>query len=132
MTAEELRRLVEKAIEAGGEWLDRFERLKDVAFLLGEDVGLVRHSHDTFLPAARDYLRGKSDGDQRLRAARVRRARLGGASRWLYDHQRRTFERAVKLLCPLPVPPVVVSGLWERIKRAEIRALRDARRRHGT
>lgn len=38
-------------------------RLLDVLELVAEDIELARHSHDTFLPAARDYLRHRRDAD---------------------------------------------------------------------
>ncbi len=106
---------------------ETLERLKDVALLLHADLRLVLHSHRSFLPAAREYLRGKETADYRFRAARERRARLGGASRWLYHHQKQTFEHAVHLLCPLHLPQGLVDAAWARIRRAESQLLADSR-----
>jgi hypothetical protein len=109
--------------------LDKLERLKDVCELLVADAHLVAHSHHTFLPAARDYLRSSRHADYRFRAARVRRARLGGASRWLYQHQKRTFETAVRLLSPVTVPQTTIDAAWTRIRAAESRLMARARKR---
>ena len=66
---------LEKVLRAAD--LEGLERLKDVVELLVEDARLVAHARETFLPAARDYLRGRSGGDDRLASVRTRRARQG-------------------------------------------------------
>jgi hypothetical protein len=107
--------------------VEKLNRIIDVFDLLTDDFGLVHYSHDTYLPAIREYLRGKTTADYRFKEARVRRARLGGSSRWLYYHQRETFERVIQMLCPFPDPQFWIDQLWVGVKNAEIGLLRNAR-----
>jgi hypothetical protein len=109
--------------------LSRLERIKDVLDVLLHDAHLVRHAHDTFLPAARDYLRNRAAADYRLKHARIRRARLGGASRWLYHHQQQTFEALLHLLCPVQIPQSLLDQIWQAFKSAEIGLLSRSRDR---
>jgi hypothetical protein len=121
MRPEELLTIVQNA--TGN--VEKLNRIKDVFDILADDFGLVGHSHDTFLPAARDYLRGKTTANYGFKDARVRRARLGGASRWLYYHQRKTFEGVINLLCPFPVPQFWIDQLWSVVKNTEIGLLQN-------
>jgi hypothetical protein len=106
---------------------EKIAQIIDVFDLLADDFGFVRYSHDTFLPAACDYLRGKTTADYRFKEARVWRARLGGASRWLYYRQRKTFEQIISLLCPVPVPEFWIDQLWSVVRTTEIGLLSNAR-----
>ena len=109
---------------------EKLERLKDTLFLLNDDFVFIGFSRGCFLPAAHDYLQGKKVADYRFQEARRRRSSLGGASRWLYYHQKNTFEKAVQLLCPFPVTQGmqgILDQLWQMFQAAEIQALRKAR-----
>jgi len=107
--------------------IEKIARIKDVFDLLADDFALVGYSRDTFLPAAREYLRGKTMSDNRFKEARVRRARLGGASHWLYYYQQKTFERIIGLLCPFPVSQFWIDQLWSVVRTTEIGLLSNAR-----
>jgi hypothetical protein len=132
MKIDELERIIHRAvsdvIHRAVSDVENLERLKDVFDILIDDIRLIRHSHKTFLPAARDYLLGRSSADYRLKEARVRRARLGGASRWLYHHQKQTFVKVLHLLFPIGIPEHWTDSAWNMIKNAEIRVLSHARR----
>jgi len=102
-------------------------RIIEVVDLLAEDFQFVTFSHDTFLRAARDYLRDKPNADYQFRAARQRRAALGGSSRVLYQRQEEMFKKVVGLLAPGFLAPAIAGLLWPQIKALEIVALRKAR-----
>jgi hypothetical protein len=108
---------------------EKIARIIDVFDILAEDIPFFYYSRDIFLPAACEYLRGKAIADYRFKEARVRRARLGGASRWLYYHQRETFERIISLLCPVPVPEFWIDQLWSVIRASEVGLLCNSRDR---
>lgn len=109
--------------------IEKLNRLLDALDVLIEDYKFVRFSAHKYLPAARDYLKNKNNSNYRFKAARVRRARLGGSARWLYDHQKKTFEKVLNLLNPLPakLPKYFVDWAWLKIKIAESRMLTRSR-----
>jgi len=105
----------------------QLEKLMDVIDLMIADYRLFQHSRKTFLPAARAYLQNKNHEDYFFKAARERRARLGGASRWLYHHQKQTFEKMIGLLFPTTIPHFILDFLWQHIKNMERKLLATAR-----
>ena len=109
---------------------EQMKRILDISDLLVQDMNLGIYAHKTYLPAARDYLRGKHSGDHRTKRARIRRARLGGASRWLYQHQKQTFVKLVNILCPsvVPITDDMINVAWSFVKKAEQKALRHGRK----
>jgi hypothetical protein len=100
---------------------------------VGHDVGLAKYSHDTYLPAAANYLRYGSVHSPSIARFREDRARLGGASRWLYAHQRKTFEDVLKLL-PFTsgIPAGLVDHFWNQVLTLERRRLAKARAAAGS
>lgn len=95
--------------------------------LLMADIQFFEISHSAFLPAARSYLMGRDSANYAFHAARSRRSKLGAASRLMYAHQKDTFVKLVKLLCPTPVPIELLDWAWSRFQRAESRMLAKSR-----
>jgi hypothetical protein len=107
---------------------ERLASLARAGITVGHDVGLAKYSHDTYLPAAANYLRHGSAHSPSIARFRRDRARLGGASRWLYAHQRKTFEDVLKLLpFTSEIPAQAVDRLWHQVVQLERRQLAKAR-----
>jgi hypothetical protein len=111
---------------------DKLGKLLDALDVLVADAKFVAYSHQTFLPIARKYIIHKGTANYQLQGARTRRARLGGASRWLYYHQKRTFEKTVQLIFPVPIPGAVMDRIWLQVRMTETRMLHRARAQYGS
>ena len=110
----------------------KLQKLLDAMDVLVEDVKFVHYSHQTFLPIARKYILNKGMANYQLQDARFRRSQLGGASRWLYYHQKRTFEKTIKLLFPVTIPQPMLDRIWQQVRATESNMLHQARALYGT
>jgi hypothetical protein len=122
MTSHDLQKLLEEARKD----IAVFERLRQALALFASDIRFARYSHDSFLPAAKDYRDFLKAGGEPTSASpefRHLRARLGGASRHFYRHQRPTFEGMIRVVVPShfagALTPQVLDSLWQRFKNAE-------------
>jgi hypothetical protein len=121
-----------KILEGVFKDLDKVQKLIDAVDVLAEDGEYIFYSYKTYLPIARNYIKHKGFDHYYLKKHRIRRAQLGGASRWLYYHQKRTFVKLVKLIFPVPVPPTLMDRIWHQVQLQETRILQRARAQHGT
>jgi len=110
----------------------KLQKLLDAMDVLVEDVKFVHYSHQTFLPIARKYILNKGMANYQLQNARVRRSQLGWTSRWLYYHQKRTFEKTIKLLFPVSIPQPMLDRIWQHVRTTESRMLYQAQAQYGT
>ena len=94
---------------------DKLQKLVDAVDVLVEDAKFISYSQKTFLPIARNYIMHKGMEHYYLKNARIRRAQLGGASRWLYYHQKRTFVKLVRMIFPIPIPPKLMDRIWQQV-----------------
>ena len=109
--------------------MDKISKLVDALIVLKADYKLVEFSNRTFLPAAKEYLQGKNTRHPSLRQSRIARARLGGASRWLYARQKETFVTLLHQMFPVKIPNQVVDSMWRRIVKSESKVLSRNRKK---
>lgn len=128
MVATDILKVLDGIVKDSG----KLQKLLDAMDVLVEDAKFVQYSHQTFLPIARKYILNKGMANYQLQDARVRRSQLGGASRWLYHHQKRTFEKTIKLLFPFSVPQPLLDRLWQQVRATESIMLHQARAQYGT
>jgi hypothetical protein len=95
---------------------------------VGHAGDLANYAHDKYLPAAANYLRHGSAHSPSMARFREDRARLGGASRWMYARQRKTFEDVLGLLpVASEIPAEVVDRFWHQVLALERQQLANAR-----
>jgi hypothetical protein len=112
--------------------MDKLQKLIDAVDVLADDAKFISFAHKTYLPIARNYIKHKGIDHYTLNNARIRRAQLGGASRWLYYHQKRTFVKLVKMIFPVPIPSQIIDRIWQQVQSYEIRLLHQARAQHAS
>ncbi len=104
------------------------------AMSMRDAAHMAKFSHDTFLPAAKQweqYLKHPHQCHYPEEKLRKMRARLAGSSRWLYEHQKKTFFEVVDLFIPFPInfiiPLSLKELLWSKLKAMERKQLSKAR-----
>jgi hypothetical protein len=118
-----------KLIEMSLHEINKLEKLFNIMDIVNQDIQYVRFSRQTFLPAAKAYLEGRQINNDKFRLRKTR-ARLGGSSRWLYHRQKQLFRKVLELWLPVSPPESLVDSLWQKIRSAEIRLLKNARRQY--
>jgi hypothetical protein len=111
--------------------MDKLQKLIDAVDVLAEDAKLVSFAHKTYLPIARKYIKNKGVDHHYLKNSRARRAALGGASRWLYYHQKQTFVKLVKMIFPVPIPSSLMDRIWNQVRLQESHMLQRSRAQAG-